>query len=100
MGPKAVAEQIQSSGMSIPGFRRDPKIIEKVMTRYIPKVTVIGGAFIGVLAVTANFLGTIGNVGGTSLLLAVSIVYRLYEQLANEQVMEMHPMLRRFLGEA
>jgi preprotein translocase subunit SecY len=99
MGPKAVAEQIQRSGMSIPGFRRDPKIIERVMKRYIPKVTVIGGAFIGFLAVIAGFFGTIGNVGGTSLLLAVSIVYRLYEQLANEEVMEMHPVLRRFLGE-
>jgi preprotein translocase subunit SecY len=99
MGPKAVAEQIQSSGMSIPGFRRDPKIIERVMKRYIPKVTVIGGAFIGFLAVIAGFFGTVGNVGGTSLLLAVSIVYRLYEQLANEEVMEMHPVLRRFLGE-
>jgi preprotein translocase subunit SecY len=99
MGPKAVSEQIQRSGMSIPGFRRDPKIIERVMKRYIPKVTVIGGAFIGLLAVIAGFFGTIGNVGGTSLLLAVSIVYRLYEQLANEEVMEMHPMLRRFLGE-
>ena len=99
MGPKAVSEQIQRSGMSIPGFRRDPKIIERVMKRYIPKVTVIGGAFIGFLAVIAGFFGTIGNVGGTSLLLAVSIVYRLYEQLANEEVMEMHPMLRRFIGE-
>jgi preprotein translocase, SecY subunit len=99
MGPKAVAEQIRSSGMSIPGFRRDPKIIERVMKRYIPKVTVIGGAFIGLLAVIAGFFGTIGNVGGTSLLLAVSITYRLYEQLANEEVMEMHPMLRSFLGE-
>jgi preprotein translocase subunit SecY len=99
MGPKAVAKQIQRSGMSIPGFRRDPKIIERVMKRYIPRVTVIGGAFIGILAVIAAFLGTIGNVGGTSLLLAVSIVYRLYEQLANEEVMEMHPMLRSFLGE-
>lgn len=99
MGPKAVAEQIQRSGMSIPGFRRDPKIIERVMKRYIPRVTVIGGAFIGLLAVVAGFFGTIGNVGGTSLLLAVSITYRLYEQLANEEVMEMHPMLRGFLGE-
>ncbi|MGZ4908101.1 MAG: preprotein translocase subunit SecY [Halobacteriota archaeon] len=99
MGPKAVAEQIKRSGMSIPGFRRDPKIIEKVMKRYIPRVTVIGGAFIGLLACVAGFFGTIGNVGGTSLLLAVSIVYRLYEQLANEEVMEMHPMLRGFLGE-
>ncbi len=98
MGPKAVSEQIQSSGMSIPGFRRDPKIIERVMKRYIPKVTVIGGAFIGLLAVVAGFLGTIGNVGGTALLLAVSITYTLYESLANEEMMEMHPMLRGFLG--
>jgi preprotein translocase subunit SecY len=50
------------------------------------------------LAVVAGFLGTIGNVGGTALLLAVSITYTLYEQLANEEMMEMHPMLRGFLG--
>ena len=68
------------------------------MKRYIPKVTIIGGAFIGLLAVLAGFLGTIGNVGGTALLLAVSITYTLYEQLANEEVMEMHPMLRGFFG--
>jgi len=44
-------------------------------------------------------LGTIGGVGGTGLLLTVSIVYRLYEDLASEQMMEMHPMMRKFLGE-
>jgi len=25
-------------------------------------------------------------------------VYRLYEDLASEQMMEMHPMMRQFLG--
>lgn len=99
MGPKDVARQIQRSGMQIPGFRRDVRIIEKVMDRYIPKVTIIGGAIIGGLVVLASLLGTIGAVGGTGLLLTVSIVYRLYEDLASEQMMEMHPMIRRFLGE-
>lgn len=99
MGPKDVARQIQRSGMQIPGFRRNPAVIEKVMKRYIPKVTVIGGAIIGGLVLVTSLLGTIGNVGGTGLLLTVSIVYRLYEDLAKEQMMEVHPMIRRFLGE-
>ena len=69
------------------------------MERYIPKVTVIGGAFIGILTLLASLLGTLGSAGGTGLLLTVSIVYRLYEDIASEQIMEMHPMIRSFFGE-
>lgn len=98
MGPNDVAHQIQRSGMQIPGFRRDVKSIERVMQRYIPKVTVIGGAFIGALTLLAGIMGTIGGVGGTGLLLTVSIIYRLYEDIASEQLMEMHPMIRKFIG--
>jgi len=98
MGPEATAEQIQDSGMQIPGFRRNPQVVEKVMERYIPQVTVIGGALVGLLAVMANMLGTIGNVSGTGLLLTVSITYKLYEEIAEEQLMEMHPMMRQMFG--
>ncbi len=98
MGPKDVAKQINRSGMQIPGFRRDVKILERIMQRYIPKITIIGGVFVGLLAVFANMMGTLGNASGTGLLLTVSIVYKFYEQLANEQVMEMYPMMRSFLG--
>ena len=96
MGPKATAKQIQNTGMQIPGFRRNPKILEKVLARYIPQVTVIGGALVGFLAVMANLLGTIGTVDGIGLLLTISILYKLYEEIAQEQLMEMHPMMRRF----
>ena len=99
MGPKATAKQIQGSGMQIPGFRRNPQVVEKVMERYIPQVTVIGGALVGFLAVMANMLGTVGNVSGTGLLLAVSITYKLYEEIAEEQLMEMHPMMRQMFGD-
>ncbi len=95
---KAVARQIQLSGMSIPGYRRSPKVLEKVLDRYIPRVTVIGGAFIGLLSVIANLFGVIGGVSGTGLLLTVSITYRLYEEIANEQIMEMYPFMRTFFG--
>jgi len=98
MGPEATAKQIQNSGMQIPGFRRNPQVVEKVMERYIPQVTVIGGALVGLLAVMANLLGTIGDVSGTGLLLTVSITYKLYEEIAEEQMMEMHPMMRQMFG--
>jgi preprotein translocase subunit SecY len=95
---KDVARQIQLSGMSIPGYRRNPQVLEKYLDRYIPRVTVIGGVFIGVLSVVANLLGVIGSVSGTGLLLTVSITYRLYEEIASQQIMEMYPFMRTFFG--
>lgn len=98
MGAKSVAKKIHSSGMQIPGFRRTGGSLERVMQRYIPRVTVIGGAFIGFLTLIASLMGTLGGAGGTGLLLTVSIMYRLYEDIASEQMMEMHPMMRSFFG--
>jgi preprotein translocase subunit SecY len=98
MGPKAVARQIQSSGMQIPGFRRDPRVLGRVLERYIPVVTVIGGAMVGALAGFADAIGTVGNASGTGVLLTVGIMIQLYEQIAKEQAMEMHPVLRGFFG--
>ncbi len=98
MGPESTAKQIQNSGMQIPGFRQNQRTIERVMERYIPQVTVIGGALVGLLAVMANMLPTLGSVSGTGLLLTVSITYKLYEEIAEEQLMEMHPMMRQMFG--
>ncbi len=95
---KDVARQIQMSGMSIPGYRRNPQVLEKYLDRYIPRVTVIGGVFIGLLSVIANLFGVIGAVSGTGLLLTVSITYRLYEEIASQQIMEMYPFMRTFFG--
>lgn len=95
---KDVARQIQMSGMSIPGYRRNPQVLEKYLDRYIPRVTVIGGVFIGILSVIANLFGVIGAVSGTGLLLTVSITYRLYEEIASQQIMEMYPFMRTFFG--
>ncbi len=98
MGPEATAQQIHNSGMQIPGFRRNVRSIERVLEQYIPQVTVLGGALVGLLAVMANMLGTIGGVSGTGLLLTVSITYKIYEEIAEEQLMEMHPMMRQMFG--
>jgi preprotein translocase subunit SecY len=96
MGPSAVAKQIMSSGMQIPGFRRDPKVIERVLKKYIPAITVFSGAVVGLLAAGANLIGTVGDTSGTGLLLAVGIVIQFYEAMGREQLMEMHPVIRQF----
>ncbi len=98
MGPRAVAENIQRSGMQIPGFRRDPRVLEKVLERYIPAVTKFSGAFVGALAAGADLIGTVGNTSGTGVLLAVGIMIQMYEAMGKEQMVEMHPMLRQFFG--
>jgi len=99
MSARDVAKRIQSSGMQIPGFRRDVRVLERVLNRYIPTITVLSGVFVGVLAVGSNLIGCVGRVGGMGLLLLVGILIDLYEQIQKEQAMEMHPLLRGFLGE-
>jgi preprotein translocase subunit SecY len=98
MGPEAVARQIESSGMQIPGFRREPRVLRRVLARYIPVITVISGAAVGALAAGADLIGTVGNASGTGVLLTVGIIINLYEAMGREQLMEMNPLLRRFLG--
>ena len=98
MGAKDVAKQIERTGMQIPGFRKNPVVLERILERYIPPVTLFSGAFVGLLAAGAYLLGTVGNATGTGLLLAVGIILRTYEQIQKEQAMEMHPVLREFFG--
>ena len=98
MSAKDVAKQIERTGMQIPGFRKNPIVLERILERYIPPVTLFSGAFVGLLAAGADLLGTVGNATGSGLLLAVGIILRTYEQIQKEQAMEMHPMLREFFG--
>ena len=95
MDSKSVANQIQSTGMQIPGFRRDVRIIERVLSRYIPYLAVMGGAAVGALAAFADFTGALGS--GTGILLATMIIYQLYEELAMQHMEDMHPALRKLM---
>jgi preprotein translocase SecY subunit len=96
LGPGTVAKQLVDSGMQIPGFRRSGKSIELILKRYIPVVTILGGAIIGLLAAVSEFFGVFGT--GTGILLAVGILYQYYQLLVQEQVAEMYPAFGRVLG--
>ena len=98
LGPESVANQIQRSGMQIPGFRRDPRILKRVLERYIPTITILSGAMVGALAACADMIGTTGNASGTGVLLTVGIIIHLYEAIGREQMMEMNPVMRGFFG--
>jgi len=95
MDAKSQAKQIMSSGLQIPGFRRDQRVLERLLNRYIWPLTVLGGLAVGFLAAVADLSGAFG--GGTGILLTVMIVYRLYEEIAREHMMDMNPMMRKFM---
>ncbi|MBE6494665.1 MAG: preprotein translocase subunit SecY [Methanosphaera stadtmanae] len=97
IGPKQVANQLSNMGVQVPGFRSSKVQFRRILNKYIPTITVLGGAFVGLLAFMADLTGALG--GGTGVLLTVGVVYRLYEEIAKEQLMDVHPMLRRFLGD-
>lgn len=89
-----VSRQLNQSGMYIPGFRKDPRIIEGILKRYIPPITILGSIFVGLLSGTADIIGAIGS--GTGILLTVGIVYRFYEEIAKEQLAMQNPLLQKF----
>ncbi|MFB6076895.1 MAG: preprotein translocase subunit SecY, partial [Candidatus Nanohaloarchaea archaeon] len=83
---RSVAEQIANIGMKVPGHRKDTRVIEKILNRYIPPLAVLGGAFVGFLAAVANYTNAYGS--GTGILLAVMIAYQLYEEIAKKHMEE------------
>ncbi|MBW2995125.1 preprotein translocase subunit SecY, partial [Candidatus Woesearchaeota archaeon] len=95
MDSRSQAKQIMSSGLSIPGFRKDIRILESILQRYIGPLTVMGALAVGFLAASADLLGALSR--GTGILLSVMIIYRMYEEIAKQHMMDMHPMMRRFI---
>lgn len=95
MNAQSQARQILASGLQIPGFRRDERVLERVLDRYIWPLTIIGGAAIGLLAALADLTGALAH--GTSIVLTVSIIYKLYEEISKQHMMDMHPAMRKFM---
>ena len=96
MDSKSMANQIQGMGMQVPGFRRDPRIVEQVLDRYIPSLAIISGLIIGSIAAISDFTGAIGS--GIGILLAVTIIYNLYEHIGQRYMEDMNPEVRKFFG--
>jgi preprotein translocase subunit SecY len=96
MDARSVAKQMMSSGLQIPGFRKDERILEAILNRYIFPLAVMGSITIGILAGFADISGALTN--GTGLLLTVMIIYRMYEDIAKQHMSDMNPAMRKFMG--
>jgi preprotein translocase subunit SecY len=96
MDARSQAKQMMASGLQIPGFRRDERVLERILDRYIWPLTIMGAIAVGFVAAVADLSGALSR--GTGILLTVMIVYQLYENIAREHMMDMNPMMRKFMG--
>ncbi len=84
LDPRSQAINIVKSGLQIPGFRKDVRIIERLLAKYIGPLTIMGGVAVGLLAAFADTFGALST--GTGLLLLIMIVYQFYQILARESM--------------
>ncbi len=96
MDASAQAQNILKSGLQIPGFRKDERILESILKRYVMPLTIMGGMAIGLLAALADILGAL--VAGTALLLGIMIIFQFYENIAQQHAMDMHPAMKKMMG--
>lgn len=95
MDARTQAKNIMASGLQIPGFRKDERIMERLLNRYIWPLTVMGAIVVGFLAAMADLTGALSH--GTGILLTVMIIYRLYEDISKQHMMDMYPALRKMM---
>lgn len=85
--PKDVAEELRKSGGFIPGIR--PGIAtEKRLEYYLYRVVFIGAVFLGLIAVLPSLIQKITGItaltiGGTSVLIVVSVILELNRKIEN-----------------
>lgn len=97
MDAKNVAGQLTNSGIQIPGFRRDPRMLETILNKHILPLTIVGSFSVGLLAGLADLTGALGT--GTGILLTVGILYKLYEQLEQMKIFDLYPSIGNMISE-
>jgi preprotein translocase SecY subunit len=96
LSPKAAAKSLIDAEVQVPGFRRTGLSVEAILSKYIPTLTILSGAIIGLLAATSDLLGVFGS--GTGILLMVGIILQYYQLLMKEQLETMMPRLAGIFG--
>lgn len=97
--PEKISEDLQKGGGFIPGIRPG-KETEKYLSYVLSRLTVVGGIFLGLVAVLPSFFrGFVGAqnlaIGGTSILIVVSVALELIREMEGELVMGKYERLIR-----
>jgi preprotein translocase subunit SecY len=98
LSAKDVSKKLLGADVQVRGFRRSGSSVQAILQRYIPVITILGGAFIGILASVSDLLGTFGS--GIGLLLMTSITLQYYQTLMKEQLETQMPGLASLLGKS
>ncbi|MGB3459543.1 MAG: hypothetical protein WBB08_09700 [Halobacteriota archaeon] len=72
---------IRKSGLPIYRYSRSIKAIRRAVDKRILKIAMLGSAVLGALIVIADMFGTLGGVSAAYLIMAVSFVYGVYEEM-------------------
>lgn len=83
--PKSISENIQKQGGYIPGIRPGP-MTAQFLNHLLNRVTLVGAIFLGLIAILPNIVqGATGittfTVGGTSILIVVSVALEIMKQV-------------------
>ena len=97
LNPRDQAERLIESGMEVPGMRRNPKVLENLLSKYIYPLTLLSSIIVAIISVVADIFGAYGT--GTGILLAVGIINQYYMMITYERALETFPLLRKLLGE-
>ena len=92
----SLSRSLFKSGLQIPGTRSDPRILERHLSRYIMPLTIMGGIAVGLLAAFADLMGAATS--GTGILLAVMIIYKMYEDIAKEHMGDFNPAFKKMIA--
>ncbi|MEM1701526.1 MAG: preprotein translocase subunit SecY [Desulfurococcaceae archaeon] len=97
LNPAAQAEEFIKSGFEVPGVRRNPRILEQILARYIYPLTILSSIIVALVAIIADIMGVYGT--GTGILLSIGILQQYYGLIAYERTLEAYPLLKRLIGE-
>jgi len=83
--PKQISENLQKSGAFIPGVRPGDSTME-YLARVVTRITLVGALFLGIIAILPLIMqgftgGTTFAIGGTALLIVVSVVLDLVKKI-------------------
>ncbi len=83
--PQQISENLQKSGAFIPGVRPGHSTMQ-YLARIVTRITLVGALFLGIIAVLPLIMqgftgGTTFAVGGTALLIVVSVVIDLIKKI-------------------
>jgi preprotein translocase subunit SecY len=97
--PEKIAENLQKGGGFVPGVRPG-KETEKYLGHVLSRLTMVGGVFLGLIAVLPSFFShAIGAtnlaIGGTSILIVVSVALEIIREMEGELVMGRYDRLIR-----